>query len=44
VKKLVVTHLAVGPRFTKEDIANWVAEIKAEYNGDVVVANDLDRF
>lgn len=44
VKKLVVTHLAVGPGFTDDDIARWVAGIKAEYSGEVVVANDLDRF
>lgn len=43
VKKLVVTHLATGAA-TAFDAAPYVAEIKKIYDGQVIVAEDLDSF
>ena len=43
VKRVVITHMSprdMGP----ERMAEYVKEVKASYDGDVVMANDLDRF
>jgi ribonuclease BN (tRNA processing enzyme) len=43
VKRVVITHMSprdLGPA----KMAEYVEEVKAGYEGDVVMANDLDRF
>lgn len=43
VKRVVITHMSprdLGP----EKMADYVEQVKAGYDGDVVMADDLDRF
>jgi ribonuclease BN (tRNA processing enzyme) len=43
VKSVVVTHLA-GQSPKPDEITKYVESIKTRFAGDVVIANDLDRF
>jgi len=43
VKSVVVTHLA-GQSPKPDEITKYVESIKTRFTGDVVIANDLDRF
>jgi ribonuclease BN (tRNA processing enzyme) len=43
VKSVVVTHLA-GQSPKPDEITKYVKSIKTRFTGDVVIANDLDRF
>jgi ribonuclease BN (tRNA processing enzyme) len=43
VRKLVVTHLAPG-NTAPADIERYLGEIRKNYRGSTVIANDLDRF
>jgi ribonuclease BN (tRNA processing enzyme) len=43
VKKVVVTHMA--PNITNDEMAQrYIDEISQAFDGDIVIANDLDRF
>ena len=43
VKKVVVTHMA--PNITNDKMAQrYLDEISQAFDGDIVIANDLDRF
>lgn len=43
VKQVVVTHLA-GDNISSLDVMRFLADIAAEYNGPVVIADDLDKY
>jgi ribonuclease BN (tRNA processing enzyme) len=43
VGKVVITHLVIG-QDESEQTAAYVEEIGKKFNGEVIIANDLDRF
>ncbi|MGE8136049.1 MBL fold metallo-hydrolase [Novosphingobium subterraneum] len=43
VKKVVLTHFVPSPEAV-DNIENFTRDIHRQFNGDVVLANDLDRF
>lgn len=43
VKKLVITHMAPGLD-TPAEFEKYTSEVAAFYEGDITIANDLDRF